>query len=655
MEIFISITTWASALIRPDVNLSIGGSTKAALKSNGDFYFNNNVGIGTDTPGYKLEVEGTVKAIAFKGNLDGNFNNNVGIGTDTPGYKLDVVGNIRIGDAIPSGTGPHLLRISGNAGSTAAQIWATGSYYGINVTTVHRSGGYYVAKFVGSGGKGLTVWDNGDCEVIKGGKLGIGTRNPIGSITIGEGYTGAPKNEDNMLIIGRSNGASSIVMTRWMGMTIDSTFHLSFGDCGVGTSAKTTLDKSAFRIQYLAPDNTLVLNSSGNVGIGTDKPVAKLDVVGKMRIGDAIPSGTCPWRLRILGSGGSSAQIYATGGYYGINVTTVHRSGGYYVARFVGSGGKGLTVWDDGGVEIIGSRRRAWSGSYFQYPFPMFLPWGADGLGSDVGLQVTKGIVADWIGSQSDRRIKKNIEDIDDGDALKILRKIPVRYYNYIDEVSKGNRKVVGFIAQEVKEHFPCAISFSPYNTAIPNIFKKITNELWEEKINDLSKNDLSKNEFILTNFDVVDSSGVISSIDISGGSTYKFFISDTDSEEEEKEVLADASGNFVFDKKWENLYLYGICVKDFHIVDKAKIFAVGFSATQEIDRIQQSEKAKLEEQTSKLEEQTSKLEEQTSKLEEQTSKLAAAEAKITELEAENTSLKSRLDTFEARLTAAGI
>ena len=92
----------------------------------------------------------------------------------------------------------------------------------------------------------------------------------------------------------------------------------------------------------------------------------------------------------------------------------------------------------------------------------------------------------------------------------------------------------------------------------------------------------------------------------------------------------------FIFEEQWQNVFLYGKEVDDFHSLDKAKLFALNFSATQEIDKIQQAEKTKLAEQTSKLAEQTSKL--------------AAAEAKITTLEAENTTLKARLDAIEAKL-----
>ena len=107
--------------------------------------------------------------------------------------------------------------------------------------------------------------------------------------------------------------------------------------------------------------------------------------------------------------------------------------------------------------------------------------------------------------------------------------------------------------------------------------------------------------------------------IDLSG-TKYKFLCHTGD---EGKDLDIENVGNgFIFEKKWDNIFLYGEEVDDFHKIDKQKIFAVAFSATQEIDRIQQQEKTKL----------------------------ATAEAKITTLEAENTTLKARLDAIEAKL-----
>jgi hypothetical protein len=45
---------------------------------------------------------------------------------------------------------------------------------------------------------------------------------------------------------------------------------------------------------------------------------------------------------------------------------------------------------------------------------------------------------------------------------------------------------------------------------------------------------------------------------------------------------------SFTFEKTYYDVFCYGIQVDDFHAIDKAKLFALNFSATQEIDRIQQ-------------------------------------------------------------------
>ena len=92
---------------------------------------------------------------------------------------------------------------------------------------------------------------------------------------------------------------------------------------------------------------------------------------------------------------------------------------------------------------------------------------------------------------------------------------------------------------------------------------------------------------------------------DPSGNTVYRFFVSDNKDgdDEEEKEVssLQNEPNSFVFDKKWNNIYLYGKLVDDFHVLDKAKIWAVAYSALQEVDKIQQNEQTKLKEAESKI------------------------------------------------------
>ena len=119
----------------------------------------------------------------------------------------------------------------------------------------------------------------------------------------------------------------------------------------------------------------------------------------------------------------------------------------------------------------------------------------------------------------------------------------------------------------------------------IPNEMRLLTDYSWNQ-IADASGNyDLSNNQYKLTIHDLSDNSG---------NTLYCFYVSNDPSGNDEvrKEIksLEDDPKSFVFDQSWNNVFLYGKEVDDFHTLDKQKLFALNFSATQEIDRIQQSQ-----------------------------------------------------------------
>jgi len=62
---------------------------------------------------------------------------------------------------------------------------------------------------------------------------------------------------------------------------------------------------------------------------------------------------------------------------------------------------------------------------------------------------------------ESDIRIKKNIETIPDNLAIETFRGLDAKYYNYISE-NRTTIKQIGFIAQEVREAIPEAVSVMP-------------------------------------------------------------------------------------------------------------------------------------------------------------------------------------------------
>ncbi len=165
-----------------------------------------------------------------------------------------------------------------------------------------------------------------------------------------------------------------------------------------------------------------------------------------------------------------------------------------------------------------------------------------------------------WIGhykplyNQSDRRIKRDIEEINDDDALnKILLIKPTTYY-YIDETrNKGNDKVYGFIAQQIKEVIPEAVAESP--DLISNICKKCfvrnKREIYYSLPNDIE---------IDTEVQIYDK-------------RYKI-----------KEIYIDY---FVIDNNIDSdeCFVYGYCVKDAHVLNKSYIYTLNVCATQELHR----------------------------------------------------------------------
>ena len=158
--------------------------------------------------------------------------------------------------------------------------------------------------------------------------------------------------------------------------------------------------------------------------------------------------------------------------------------------------------------------------------------------------------------SVSDTRIKKEIEDINDDSALQKILAIQPKTYKYIDEINKGPNKVYGFIAQQIKEIIPEAISVD--KNTIPNIYKVCDCSLNKIYV------DIS-NATINTKIDIIDLS--------ENKNTYTI----TDISENFITIDKDISGNKCF--------VYGTEVDDFHALNKDYIFTLNVCATQELNK----------------------------------------------------------------------
>ena len=178
--------------------------------------------------------------------------------------------------------------------------------------------------------------------------------------------------------------------------------------------------------------------------------------------------------------------------------------------------------------------------------------------GTNTSIQISSnGSVYFPVGSSSasDSRIKKDIEDINDDTALNKLLLIQPKTYNYIEEGrNKGFGKVYGFIAQQIREVIPEAVTIIKKET-IPNIYKSCLIKNKREVYHSIPLN-TPIDTFIKINND-----------------SYKI-----------KEIYEDY---FVIDNDIdsEEVFVFGYSVDDFHTLKKDYIFTLNVCATQELHR----------------------------------------------------------------------
>ena len=222
--------------------------------------------------------------------------------------------------------------------------------------------------------------------------------------------------------------------------------------------------------------------------------------------------------------------------------------------------------------------------------------WGTGGAGIGYSALFKAALATPSVQLFSDRRIKTDISLVDDDIALNQINSLETYEYNYIDPERRRPTKTIGFIAQEVKEIIPNASSI--IKQYIPDEMRIITDPQWTE---DAGKYYLN-----------------IPDLDMSGAFTgkVKFYVSNDPSGNDEvcKEVeIEPDKKTFVFDQSWNNVFLYGKEVTDFHTIDKAQIFALHHSAIQELDR---KHKREVEEKDNKISTLEHKVDSLTARLE---------------------------------------
>ena len=307
-----------------------------ALQFLNDGYFTGKVGIGTDSPGSKLEIAGansTTNATALfsiqkneegyglfsglygsgaswlqSGTADGTTDysivmqpngGNVGIGADSPASILQIAS---------TGTNPYSATLDSSSNMKGIRNVLTSNsndMVGVYFATGTSTNGAHWSGITGSRSDTSFHWGtqlnfythNNDVAnlnqatqkmVIKGnGYVGIGTNSPdaklhvVGKQMITTGANASPQPEDYLFIGGDGLGGANASI--YIGNRGDGTgygWRMFYEGVGSGVN-----NKLKFRSENLgSPVDVITMTQDGNVGIGVTGPGAKLDVDGTIRL-----------------------------------------------------------------------------------------------------------------------------------------------------------------------------------------------------------------------------------------------------------------------------------------------------------------------------------------------------------------------------------
>lgn len=270
--------------------------------------FVEEAGVGIWRPASNTIAFGTVSTEKMRIDSYGN----VGIGTASPAYPLDVNGSIRtanqlivMGTATISNSDYPNLKIARTGGTAGTQgaMYAGFSNFGY-------SGGTGADTILNSDwGIGLQVNNQSGTPstamlITNGGNVGIGDINPAFKLSVNDGT-----------------------------VNVDDGYGYSFGD---GSSVLYGNSSTDFMSMKTAGIDRLYVNSGGNVGIGDTAPTAKLVVNGNI-----VSSGTVQ-ATKYYGDGSALSNVPALNAsqtYTGANTyqSTVTIAGTLLPANFVGA------------------------------------------------------------------------------------------------------------------------------------------------------------------------------------------------------------------------------------------------------------------------------------------------------------------------------
>jgi hypothetical protein len=460
---------WCANLVVQGVDVEVGALDLQQVMVAGNTTARPmNITNTTATTGYTTGALTVSGGVGINSSL--NVSGDVGIGTASPQAKLDVNGGFNVSGDVGIGTTSPQAKLDVNGGFNVSGDVGIGTTSPSHKLNVHAPSGDAEVHIQAQG-------NSGDAIIY---------------------FNGSSTNQRKCAIL-----CSNVAPASWCRQDLHFCHNTSenYDDVTIA-------------------DSKMVITNSGNIGIGTDEPIAKFHVNG---VDGRI------WGLPVRSFADDYALTYNATAYYGDPSVSIWASGKIFAGDVIGSVGGTITA--------------------------------------------------------SDERIKTNITDINDGDALATLRLLKPKKYQYKDTIKRGTEPVWGFIAQEVANTLPYSTQ-TTINT-LPNIYEMA--------------NVYDSNVITFTNFDTssLESNASVIKVNAKDGTDHLVKLVEVINEhtirvgEDLSEWIGsiDENGNVVAGNQ---LFIYGQEVDDFVFLKKDAIWTVATAALQEVDRQLQDTKAQL-------------------------------------------------------------